>query len=139
VSVKPSRPEHSYGAHTEVNPFVKVALATLAAVARILILEPQPEIRELVERVAERLGLEVLTDEPLDGETVDLVVLEPEGGDRLELATRLRSKEPKLPLIFASIAPPTAATRALDPHVHLLKPFTLKDLSDALSSAVPAS
>jgi CheY-like chemotaxis protein len=111
----------------------------LAAVARILILEPQPEIRELVERVAERLGLEVLTEEPLDGETVDLVVLEPEGGDGLERATRLRSKEPNLPLIFASIAPPSAATRALAPHVHLLKPFTLKDLSDALSSALPAT
>jgi CheY-like chemotaxis protein len=108
-------------------------------VGRILILESQPEIRELVERVAERLGHEAVTDEPADGVRIDAVVLEPEGRQALELATRLRSREPNLPMICTSIAPPTPQTRALEPCAHLLKPYTLRDLSQALSSAVAAA
>jgi CheY-like chemotaxis protein len=107
-------------------------------VARILILEPQPEIRELVERVAERLGLESVTDD-VDGVDLDAVVLEPESGQALERATRLRSSSPDLPMICTSIAPPNAATRALCPHAHLIKPYTLRDLSQALASAVQAA
>lgn len=105
---------------------------------RILILEPQPEIRELVEHVAERLGLESVTEEA-DGVELDAVVLEPESLPALERATRLRSGAPDLPMICTSIAPPSAATRALGPHAHLIKPYTLRDLSQALASAVQAA
>jgi CheY-like chemotaxis protein len=108
-------------------------------VARILILEPEPEIRELVERVAERLGLESVSDEPANDAQIDVVVLEPDCDNAIERATRLRSRSPKLPMICTSIAPPTAETRALSPHAHLMKPFTLRDLSEALASAVPAA
>jgi CheY-like chemotaxis protein len=106
-------------------------------VGRILVLEPEPEIRELVCRVAERLGHEVVTEDSVDGLTIDAVVVEPEGGRGLELATRLRTRAPDLPLICTSIAPPSPATRALEPRAHLVKPYTLRDLSQALSSVLP--
>jgi hypothetical protein len=40
-------------------------------------------------------------------------------------------------LICTSIAPPSPATRALEPRAHLVKPYTLRDLSQALSSVLP--
>lgn len=106
------------------------------AMSRILIIEPQPEIRELVERLAQRLGHEAVTDEIGH---IDAVIVEPEGGDGLARATRLRSAAPGLPMICASIAPPTPQTRALSPHAHLIKPFKLQDLSRALSSALASA
>ena len=102
---------------------------------RILILEPHPEIRELVEHVAKRLGHEAVTEEPTDGR-IDVVVLEPEGGTGLELATHLRLRLPDLPMICTSIAPPTAATQALKPRAHLIKPYALRTLSQELSAAM---
>jgi CheY-like chemotaxis protein len=106
-------------------------------VGRILVLGPEPEIRELVGRVAERLGHETITEESFEGVPIDAVVAEPEGARGLELATRLRAHAPDLPVICTSIAPPTPATRALEPRAHLIKPYTLRDLSQALSSALP--
>lgn len=104
---------------------------------RILVLEPEPEIRELVERVAGRLGHEAVTEESLDGQRIDAIVVEPEGGRGLELARQLRTSAPDVPVICTSIAPPTPATRALEPRAHLIKPYALRDLSEALSSVLP--
>src|SRR5439155_21980715 len=54
----------SYRFHTRNHPFVNLASTCWAAVGRILILEPQPEIRQLVGRVAGRLGHQPLTEIP---------------------------------------------------------------------------
>jgi hypothetical protein len=88
-----------------------------------------------VEHVGERLGHEAVTEEPTDGR-IDVVVLEPEGGTGLELATLLRSRLPDLPMICTSIAPPAPATQALKPRAHLIKPYALRDLSQELSAAM---
>ena len=47
----------------------------MAAVGRILILEPQPEIRELVGHVARRLGHETVTEVPARLDSIDAVVI----------------------------------------------------------------
>lgn len=104
---------------------------------RILILEPQPEIRQLVGRVAGRLGHQPLTEIPTSLHGVDAVVLEPESLRGLAVAQELRDRSPGLPIICASIAPPSAKTRELGPLAYLLKPFTLQELEHALSSALP--
>jgi CheY-like chemotaxis protein len=106
-------------------------------VGRVLILEPQSEIRQLVGRVAGRLGHEALTEPPAPLHGIDAIVLEPESLRGLTVAQELRERSPELPIICASIAAPSAKTRALGPVAYLLKPFTLQDLERALSSALP--
>jgi DNA-binding response OmpR family regulator len=110
---------------------------TICEVARILISEPVLEIRELLERFVTRLGFEpVLVPAGDDRVEVDVALLEPAGPGVLELAAALRSRRPDLPLVFASISPPTEEARALRPAAYLLKPFHLAELERALSSAL---
>lgn len=111
----------------------------IGSVGCILILEPQPEIRELVRRVAARLGHEAVTEVPLQQPEIDAVVVEPEGYRGLTLAQQLRDRSSDLPIICTSIAPPNDRTRDLHPVAHLQKPFTLEELQRVLSDAVPAA
>ena len=111
----------------------------MAAVGSVLVLEPQPEIRDLVGLVASRLGHEVLTEVPPPTRTVDVVVVEPEGFRGFLAAKVLRERFPTLPIICASIAPPSARTAELRPLAYLQKPFTLGELKRELARALPAS
>jgi hypothetical protein len=111
----------------------------MAAVGCVLVLEPQPEIRELVRLVARRLGRDAVTDIPTPALSVDVVVVEPESFRSLLAAQVLRERFPELPIICASIAPPTAKTAELRPAAFLQKPFTLGDLERELTRALPAS
>lgn len=111
----------------------------MSAVGAVLVLEPQPEIRELVGLVASRLGHEVLTEVPPPTRAVDLVVVEPEGFRSFLTAQVLRERFPKLPIICASIAPPSSKSAELRPVAYLQKPFTLGELKRELTRAMPAS
>jgi CheY-like chemotaxis protein len=111
----------------------------LAAVGCVLILEPQPEIRDLVGLVARRLGHEVLTQVPTPTRSLDVVVVEPESFGGFLAAQVLRERFPDLPIICASIAPPSAKTAELRPLAYLQKPFTLGELQRELARALPAS
>jgi CheY-like chemotaxis protein len=108
-------------------------------VGRILILEPQPEIRELVRRVAARLGHETVLEIPSEQPEIDAVVVEPESYRALTVAQQLRESSQELPIICASIAPPNDRTRKLRPVAHLQKPFTLGELQRVLAAAVSPS
>jgi CheY-like chemotaxis protein len=110
-------------------------------VATILIAEPHGEVRELFTHVVSRLGHEAVWPEELaeNGERApDVLLLEPADAEALRLAIRLRGERPGLPLIFASIYPPTAQTRALEPVAFLTKPFLLAELEAAVRRAVDA-
>jgi hypothetical protein len=111
----------------------------MAAVGHVLILEPQPEIRDLVGLVAARLGHEVLTEVPTPTRSLDVVVVEPESFRGFLAAQVLRERFPDLPIICASIAPPSARTAELRPLAYLQKPFTLGELERALTRALPVS
>ena len=111
----------------------------MAAVGRVLILEPQPEIRDLVGLVAARLGHEVLTELPTPTRSLDVVVVESESFRGFLAAQVLRERFPDLPIICASIAPPSARTAELRPLAYLQKPFTLGQLERELTRALPAS
>jgi len=108
-------------------------------VACVLVLEPQPEIRDLVGLAERRRGHEVLSEPPGPSRTVDVVVVEPESFQSFLAAQVLRLRFPELPIICASIAPPSGKTAELRPLVYLQKPFTLGDLEHALARALPAS
>src|SRR4051812_883748 len=108
---------------------------------QILILEPQPEVRELWSHVAKRLGHESVEEVPshLKAAPVDLIVLEPEGTRELAIARALHQRFPEIPLVCASIAPPTPELRReLSPNAYLMKPFPLEALEHALANALDA-
>jgi CheY-like chemotaxis protein len=108
-------------------------------VARILISEPHPDLRVLLEAIVRRAGHEPVGHGELTSDDApELLILEPASADGLAAAARLRSRLEDLPIICTSILPPNADTRALGPAAHLLKPFRLVELEDAISDALAA-
>jgi DNA-binding response OmpR family regulator len=102
-------------------------------VARILILENHPDVRDLIVHVVERVGHEPVLSETED---VDAVLLEPASRSLFEIAHRIRAQRPATPVVCVSIGPPSAASTSLDPALHVLKPFSLAELKQALVAAV---
>jgi CheY-like chemotaxis protein len=104
--------------------------------ARILISEPHPDVRVLLEAVVRRAGHEPVGHGELADETPELMILEPASADGLAAAAGLRRRLGDLPIICTSIEPPSASTKALRPVAHLLKPFRLVDLEAAIGAAL---
>lgn len=109
-----------------------------AAMARILVLEPYPEIRDLLSHVIAGLGYEPVLhsgarEAPPD---VDVLLLEPGYPSGLDIARELRRRSPQLPIVCLSIYPPTPEVAALDPVAYIVKPFALTTLQRALEDAV---
>jgi CheY-like chemotaxis protein len=105
-------------------------------VARIGIIEPQQEVRDLFAHVVARLGHELVEGVPED---VDLLLVEPADPAALAAAASLRSRRPDLPIVCASILPQMPEARALAPAAYLLKPFALAELGAALTAALAAA
>jgi DNA-binding response OmpR family regulator len=105
--------------------------------ARILISEPHPDLRVLIEAVVRRTGNEPVGQSDLIGEdSPAAMILEPAYADGLAAAARLRGQLEDLPIICASIYPPTDESCALSPVAHLIKPFRLRELEVAIVSAL---
>jgi CheY-like chemotaxis protein len=105
-------------------------------VARILIVEPHAEVRELLERVIVRLGHEAVPSQPgeLDLRGIDACVLEPAASSGDEVARALARAA--VPTVCVSIWPPSDELEELEPVAYLLKPFSLGDLERALLDAI---
>jgi DNA-binding response OmpR family regulator len=107
--------------------------------ARILIHEPHPDVRVLLAAVVRRAGHDpVGQGELTNDDTPELMILEPASADGLAAANRLRRRLEGLPIICASIEPPSRATKALEPVAYLVKPFRLGELEAAIASALAA-
>jgi hypothetical protein len=107
--------------------------------AKILICEPHPDLRILLEAVVRRAGHEPVGQGELTShDAPELIILEPASADSLTAANGLRRRLEDLPLIFTSILPPSAETEALRPAAHLMKPFRLGELETAIASALAA-
>jgi hypothetical protein len=103
--------------------------------ARVLICEPHPEVRELLCRVVIRLGHDpVLEDAELA--PVDAILLEPAHLPSVERAQAFRAVNGETPLVCTSIELPDAGSRRLEPVAFLVKPFALPDLEAALRRAL---
>jgi len=106
-------------------------------VARIQIVEPNPDLRELLALVVERLGhTPVLTGDR--SSSVDLLVAEPATQGALELALALRAESSSLPIVVVSFLPQPTAWTALAPAAYVLKPFTVPQLEAAIADALAA-
>jgi DNA-binding NtrC family response regulator len=104
-------------------------------VARVLICEPHPEVRELLSRIVVRLGHEpVLEDAELA--PVDAILLEPSHAPSVERAQAFRAVNGDTPIVCASIELPDAGSRRLAPIAYLVKPFALPDLQHAIARAL---
>jgi hypothetical protein len=105
--------------------------------ARILISEPHPDLRVLIEAVVRRTGNEPVGQGQLIGaDGPAAMILEPASAEGLAAAALLRSRLEDLPIICASIYPPTDESSALSPVAHLIKPFRLRELEVAIVSAL---
>jgi DNA-binding response OmpR family regulator len=105
--------------------------------ARILIHEPHPDVRVLLEAIVRRAGHHPVGHGELTSDDApELMILEPASADGLAAAARLRRRLEGLPIICASIEPPTLASRALHPVAYLVKPFRLDELEAAISRAL---
>jgi CheY-like chemotaxis protein len=107
----------------------------MRAVAKVLICEPHPEVRELLSRVVVRLGHEPLLDDA-ELASVDAILVEPSHAPSVERAQAFRAVNGHTPIICASIDLPDAGSRQLDPTAYLVKPFALPDLEAALTRAL---
>ena len=107
---------------------------------RILIGEPHPEIRELLIHVVDGLGFESVPMSQVGGapdfDQIDALLLEPGDRESKMVASRLRAKDPDLPIVCVSIYPPHADDlHQLDPVAYLVKPFSITALQSALVDA----
>lgn len=109
--------------------------------ATILVCEPHPEVRSLLGHVVGRLGHEAVFPEEDGGSgfrdaSVDVLVIEPADPRALAAAQILRLEREDIPIVCASIYPPSAHSRRLAPVAYLVKPFALGELEAALHAAV---
>ncbi len=98
---------------------------------RVLIQEPDPSVRQLLELEVEHLGYEVAEE----AGPFDIALIEPADPEGYELAERLYTLEPRVPVVFVSVRSRTADFAAVRPYAHLLKPFSLRALGSALMGA----
>jgi len=106
-------------------------------VATILIVDPDPATRSLLELLILRLGHRPIGQRELsEGEEPDLMLLEPVSRLGLRLAHRLRRRRPQLPVLCVSIEPPSRETRELGVIGHVMKPFRRSQLERALETAL---
>jgi len=107
--------------------------------ARVLILEPYPEVRQLLERIVAGLGFDpILLDgaEPETIQEIDVLLLEPGFPGGVELAKRFLAANPRLPILVVSIFPPTPEVTELSPVAYVVKPFALAALQRHIRDAV---
>jgi two-component SAPR family response regulator len=106
-------------------------------VATILIVDPDPSNRSLLELLALRLGHKPIGPrEWVEGAEPDLVLLEPASRPGVRLVRGFRRRFPQLPILCVSIDGPTPETRALNPVGHLMKPFRRSQLERAIELAL---
>lgn len=109
--------------------------------ARVLICEPNSEVRGLLAHVVTRLGHETVVpaeeSQPgFDARAVDVLVIEPADPRALAAAQILRLQREDVPIVCASIHPPSSHTLRLEPVAYIVKPFALGELEDAVRAAV---
>jgi hypothetical protein len=104
-------------------------------VARILILEPHSDVRDLIAHVVEDAGHEPVLHEE-GGGPVDAMLLEPTSPFLRRVARRVLAKRPQTTVVCVSIGPPSTVSTSLRPAAHVLKPFSLGELKQALADAL---
>lgn len=105
--------------------------------ATVLIVDPDPATRSLLELLLLRLGHRPIGPrEWVEGAEPDLLLLEPASKPGLRLARGVRRRFEHLPILCVSIDGPSRETLELGPVGHLMKPFRRSQLEAALEHAL---
>jgi CheY-like chemotaxis protein len=108
--------------------------------ALFLIIEPNEDIRRLYAAVIRGLGHDAAFADGGPIADPEVVLVEPADPKSFAAALRLQRDNPALPIICASVHKPTQdMAHALEATTHLLKPFSLVELTDALQLALSQS
>jgi CheY-like chemotaxis protein len=106
-------------------------------VATILIVDPDPATRSLLELLCLRLGhTPIGPREWVDGKEPDLLLLEPAARPGVRLARGVRRRFPQLPILCVSIDGPSDDCRELGAVGHVMKPFRRTQLERAVEQAL---
>jgi two-component SAPR family response regulator len=106
-------------------------------VATILIVDPDPATRSLLELLLTRLGHRPIGPrEWVEGAEPDVLLLEPASKPGLRLARGVRRRFGTLPILCVSIDGPSSDSRELEPVEHVMKPFRRSQLEAALERAL---
>ena len=106
--------------------------------ARVLIVDPEPDLRLLAADAVTELGHEaVVLDEPPARTEADVLMIAP-CEDMQRIVDRLREASGGLSVIVVSVGPPDEEARALHGAGFLVKPYTLEALDRALGRALAA-
>ena len=104
--------------------------------ARVLIVDPEPDLRLLAAEAVAELGHEaVVLEEPVAPAGADVLMIAP-GHDTGAVVARLRAACAGLSVILVSVVPPGQETEAWRPEGYLAKPYTLQALGRALDRAL---
>jgi CheY-like chemotaxis protein len=105
--------------------------------ALFLIIEPHDDIRRLYAAVVRGLGHEAVFFDGIPTAKPHVILVEPAHPESFDAVLRLQRDYPGLPIVCASIHEPTRVeAQALRAITHLLKPFSLVELTDALQLAL---
>ncbi len=105
--------------------------------ARVLIVEPEPDLRQLAQDAIRELGHEAILH---DGGTpaADVLLLAAFTGMGA-LVKEMRAGGSDLPVVCTGTMPPSAEARAIHPAAYLVKPYSLTTLEKALRQALVTS
>ena len=108
--------------------------------ALFLIIEPDEDIRRLYAAVVRGLGHEAEFFNGSSAVAPHVVLVEPADPESFAAALRLQRENPRLPIVCASVHNPARdIVHVLRATTHLLKPFSLVELTDALQLALSQS
>ena len=106
--------------------------------ARVLIVDPEPDLRLLAAEAVAELGHEaVVVDGPAAWAEADVLMIAP-SEDMQRVVDEIRHVSRDLSVIVVSVEPPGEDARAVHPAGFLAKPYTLEALRKALDRALVA-
>jgi len=108
------------------------------SVTRVLIVEPDREVRTLIEQTVQRLGHEAILHDAARGAPtaeVDVLLVEPAAPRERAFAHALRQLVPELATVICSVRGKDAELESLRPVRHVVKPFSRSELEQALHAA----
>jgi CheY-like chemotaxis protein len=123
----------------DIHPDSAAAGVAAQGLRRVLIVEPDEDVRELLVERCRRLGLDPVAqgvDEEGRLPEVDLIVAEPASQEAQEVLSAHGAQQSGVPIVFVSIYPPASGVLRSPAVAYLVLPCSSEELERALSKAL---